>query len=43
MEGCGELSSDERIMVEVTPEAVDYIREKGATEVTVMLAKSGGC
>jgi uncharacterized protein (DUF779 family) len=30
-------------MVEVTPEAVDYIREKGATEVTVMLAKSGGC
>jgi uncharacterized protein (DUF779 family) len=31
------------ISVEVTEEAVQYIRDKGAKEVTVMLAKSGGC
>ena len=41
MEGCRQMN--DYIVVEVTEEAVQFIREKGAKEVTVMLAKSGGC
>lgn len=37
------MTEEMRIQVEITQEAVEYIQEKGAKDVTVMLAKSGGC
>lgn len=37
------MNKDGLIRVEVTEEAIQYIRDKGAKAVTVMLAKSGGC
>lgn len=37
------MTTETRILVEITEEAIEYIQEKGAKDVTVMLAKSGGC
>jgi uncharacterized protein (DUF779 family) len=37
------MYSNDHIEVIVTADAIEYIKSKGASAVTVMLAKSGGC
>jgi uncharacterized protein (DUF779 family) len=37
------VSINEKIEVTATPEAIQHLKQKKTSDVTIMLAKAGGC